>query len=194
MEVDVREKLAEVAHSIWVKGVNDLTEMGHADSSGYYDISGYAIEQIAVRSGLPYEHLSEVEKDLNRVEADKMLEAISKCGAGGAGRVSDGYHTFNELYLYRKLYNAALFNEWAKSGLYEVHKSLRHSDGELCFGGGWFVVSATLPTGQVSNHYKDSDFHLFSVPERERAMEWDGHTPAIAADRIHSFLLQQLTK
>lgn len=26
MEVDVREKLAEVAHSIWVKGVNDLIE------------------------------------------------------------------------------------------------------------------------------------------------------------------------
>lgn len=121
-----------------------------------------------------------------------MLEAISKCGA--AGRVSDGYHTFDELYMYRKLYNAALFNEWAKLGLYEVHKSLRHSDGDLCFGGGWFVVFATLPAGQVSNHYKVSDFHLFSVPERERAVGWDGHTPVMAADRIHSFLLQQSTK
>lgn len=191
MEVDVREKLAEVAHSIWVKGVNDLIEEGHADTSGYYDIGGYAIERIALRSDCPYEHLTEVDKDLNRVEADKMLEAISKCDAG---RVSDGYHTFDELYLYRKLYNAALFNEWAKLGLYEVHKSLRHFDGELCFGGGWFVVSATLPAGQVSNHYEVSDFHLFSVPERERAVEWDGHTPAMAADRIHSFLLQQSTE
>jgi hypothetical protein len=27
--------------------------------------------------------------------------------------VSDTYHTFNELYEFRKVYNAALFNEWA---------------------------------------------------------------------------------
>ena len=39
------------------------------------------------------------------------------------GEVSDGYHTFNELYEYRLLYNAALFNELAKQGLYDVHKS-----------------------------------------------------------------------
>lgn len=30
------------------------------------------------------------------------------------GNVSDGYHTFNELYKYRMLYNAAFFNELAK--------------------------------------------------------------------------------
>jgi hypothetical protein len=28
-------------------------------------------------------------------------------------QLSDGYHTFKELYEFRKLYNAALFNEWA---------------------------------------------------------------------------------
>ena len=42
------------------------------------------------------------------------------------GQVSDGYHTFDELYEFRKLYNAALFNEWAALGLYSVHKSVRH--------------------------------------------------------------------
>ena len=29
------------------------------------------------------------------------------------GKISDGYHTFDELYEFRKVYNAALFNEWA---------------------------------------------------------------------------------
>ena len=29
------------------------------------------------------------------------------------GETSDGYHTFNGLYRFRLLYNAALFNEWA---------------------------------------------------------------------------------
>ena len=26
--------------------------------------------------------------------------------------ISDGYHSFKDLYEFRKLYNAALFNEW----------------------------------------------------------------------------------
>lgn len=113
------------------------------------------------------------------------------------GKISDGYHTFNELYEFRKVYNAALFNEWAaplmsrlaaiergelvQSNMcfakYDVHKSWKHSDGELCFGGGWFIVVAVLPTGQISNHYEAKDWDLFKVPEVEQAkFEFDGHT------------------
>jgi hypothetical protein len=101
-----------------------------------------------------------------------------------SGDTSDGYHTFDELYAYRKAYNALLFNEWASRGLYDVHKSFRHSTGEDCFGGGWFVVSAQMPTGQITNHYKSSDWDLFRVPERQRSEEWDGHTPAISLERL----------
>lgn len=39
------------------------------------------------------------------------------------GKVSDGFHTFDELYHYRMLYNAAFFN--SLEGKYEVHKSYR---------------------------------------------------------------------
>ena len=78
------------------------------------------------------------------------------------GEVSDGYHTFNELYYYRMLYNAAFFNLLPKGW---VHKSKRHHTGEECFGGGWFIVMANLPTGQVSNHYELKDWDLFKVPE-----------------------------
>lgn len=49
------------------------------------------------------------------------------------GKISDGFHSFDELYHYRMLYNAAFFN--SLEGKYEVHKSYRHADGELCFGG-----------------------------------------------------------
>lgn len=101
---------------------------------------------------------------------------------------SDGYHTFAELYHYRMLYNAALFNEWAAAGRYDVHKSLRHSDGELCFGGGWFVVCAQLPSGQISNHYEVADWELFRIPARETPAEWDGHTPEEVATRL-AFML-----
>ena len=107
--------------------------------------------------------------------------------------LSDGYHTFNELYDFRKQYNAALFNEWAKNGdgngnaKYQVHKSLKHYDGELCFGGGWFIVVAILPCGQISNHYKMSDWNLFQVPITEKAeFEFDGHTPQDVLVRLAS--------
>jgi hypothetical protein len=124
------------------------------------------------------------------------------------GSFSDGYHTFDELYEFRKLYNATLFNEWAKqitretafgkdergrttqivvgeSNKYDVHKSKKHYDGELCFGGGWFIVVAVLPTGQISNHYKMEDWDLFQIPETETAKyEFDGHTPTDVLNRL----------
>lgn len=104
-----------------------------------------------------------------------------------AGEISDGYHTFNELYRYRMLYNAAFFNMLPK---HMVHKSKRHHDGEECFGGGWFIVMANLPTGQISNHYELKDWDLFQIPEKFTADEWDGHTPQEAADRLYKFLLE----
>ena len=105
------------------------------------------------------------------------------------GEVSDGYHTFNELYEYRMLYNAALFNEFAKQGLYDVHKSRKHSDGEYPFGNSkWFIVMAELPTGQISNHYEMKDWDLFDIPEKETANKWDRHTPKDVTERLRRFL------
>ena len=105
---------------------------------------------------------------------------------------SDGYHTFKELYEFRKLYNAAAFNEWYTNDLFDVHKSKKHSDGELCFGGGWFIVVAELPAGQISNHYEMKDWDLFNIPVRETADEWDGHTSKDVADRLNKYLQRGL--
>lgn len=113
---------------------------------------------------------------------DKMFEKLDM------GNVSDGYHTFNELYRYRMLYNAAFFNELAKGDV-KVCKSHKHYDGEECFGGGWFIVMAELPTGQISNHYENRYWGLFNIPELETAWKWDGHTPNEVADRIESYLI-----
>jgi len=125
-------------------------------------------------------------------------------------QISDGYHTFEELYEFRKLYNAALFNEWAKEHMiveknkakgirylyqpsvkYGVHKSKRHYDGEECFGGGWFIVMALLPDGQISNHYKMEDWELFQIPEKEKAsFEFDGHTPQDVLKRLKNLIYE----
>ena len=129
----------------------------------------------------------------------KKDQLVSEDEVVDIGELSDGYHTFNELYEFRKVYNAALFNEWAENletssdfgqalfnvPKYNVHKSWRHSDGELCFGGGWFIVSAMLPTGLISNHYKAEDWDLFKIPEVDKALfEFDGHTSEDVLNRL----------
>ena len=116
--------------------------------------------------------------------ARAVIELTDKLKSGEA---SDGYHTHNELYEYRTLYHAHAARAWMLDGV-EVTKSRRHADGELCFGGGWFIVTAQLPTGQVTNHYPERDWPLFDVPEVERPTEWDGHTPQEAAARIRAAL------
>lgn len=116
------------------------------------------------------------------------------------GEYSDGFHSYTELYTFRKVYNAVLFNEWGNQkgfddGInyhynipkYNVHKSWRHHDGELCFGGGWFIVVAMLPTGQITNHYKEEDWELFQIPIFETALyEFDGHSSSDVINRLLS--------
>ena len=120
---------------------------------------------------------------------DNMIEGFVEDEKKDMGEISDGYHTFNELYEYRLLYNASMFNELAKQGLYDVHKSKRHSDGEVPFGdSNWFIVMAELPTGQISNHYEMKDWNLFQIPEKEKANKYDGHTPKDVAERIRKFV------
>lgn len=136
----------------------------------------------------------------------EVQEGIKNTNPTDRGNYSDGYHTFNELYEFRKVYNAALFNDWgvqtkhnpkwAKSDdpkepvmlpKYDVHKSWRHHDGELCFGGGWFIVVAVLPTGQISNHYEAKDWDLFKIPATEKAKyEFDSHTATDVINRLNS--------
>jgi len=113
-----------------------------------------------------------------------LLQAL-KADGQDISKTSDGYHTFEELYEFRKVYNAALFNEWASQNKYEVHKSWKHNDGQPCFGGGWFIVCAKLPEGQISNHYEEKDWDLFRVPETFHALHaFDGHTSKDVIKRL----------
>ena len=97
-----------------------------------------------------------------------------------SGEASDGYHTFNELYDFRREYNAALVN----TGVWKAHKSHRHHTGELCFGGGWFIVMIDTPFDQISNHYEDKYWDEFHCEEKETADKWDGHTEKDVLNRL----------
>lgn len=64
---------------------------------------------------------------------------------------------------------------------------MKHSDGSECFGGGWFIVMAELPTGQISNHYELKYWDLFQIPQEETGFEYDGHTAAEALERLRKY-------
>ena len=91
---------------------------------------------------------------------------------GGIGEMSDGYHTFNGLYYQRMVLFAAL----VKAHKDRAWKSLRHEDGKLCFGGGWFIVGIDTPQGSYTYHYEDKDWNRFDCVELPVAKHWDGHT------------------
>lgn len=94
-----------------------------------------------------------------------------------------------ELYLFRLTYNALLFNEWCNHMEYEVYKSRKHNNGEVCFDGEWFIVVANLPTGQITNHYHIDYWDYFKIPSYERAKDiYDGHTPQDVLYRLQKII------
>ena len=168
-------KVGDRFYSKYHKPSNDLEIIELIRGDGHY---GYRIKNHKMNSTF---YMWEYEmSDYKLVEEETNPKDM--------GEVSDGYHTFNELYEYRMLYNAALFNEFAKQGLYDVHKSRKHSDGEYPFGdSNWFIVMAELPTGQISNHYEMKDWDKFQIPEKPLANKWDEHSPRDVANRLTSF-------
>jgi len=103
----------------------------------------------------------------------KRIKAICEMAhIDDIGDLSDGYHTFNQLYYQRMM----LFAVIVKQNRDKAWKSLRHEDGELCFGGGWFIVGIDTPKGSYTYHYEDNYFSLFDCKELEVGKHWDGHT------------------
>ena len=103
----------------------------------------------------------------------RRREAICKvAGVAEIDDVSDGFHTFRQLYYQRMMLFAAI----VRQNKDKAWKSFRHEDGELCFGGGWFIVGVDTPEGSYTYHYEDSYFGMFDCEELERGKHWDGHT------------------
>ena len=96
--------------------------------------------------------------------------------------VSDGYHTFGELYDHRRALTAALMAERADiSWKSKAH----HPDDDPMFEGGYFIVGIDTPAGTITYHYKLTHWDDFAaVPEVEHAPKWDGATPADTVTRL----------
>lgn len=99
------------------------------------------------------------------------------------GNLSDGYHTFNELYHHRAVLFSVICNQHPEL----AWKSLEHDDPNQPMYDGMFIVGIDTPEGQATYHYDiDPYWELFNVKELSRAPKWDGHTPEEAIRRIAS--------
>lgn len=120
---------------------------------------------------------------------DKLAKKLqNKLNKKYTENIRDKYHSMGELYEFRKVLNANLFNEWHKSKTNNCYKSYRHSDGKLCFGGGWFIVIANTQYGQISFHYENKDWFLFKIPVVEKPDSYDGHTAKDALKRLFKLI------
>ena len=103
------------------------------------------------------------------------------------GEVSDGYHTFDELYHHRAVLFSVICN--ANPGL--AWKSKQHHEGGGPMYSGMFIVGIQTPEGQATYHYDIMPYwDMVVVKELEYAPEWDGHTPEQAIERIRSLSLE----
>ena len=112
-----------------------------------------------------------------KLPTPRMVEAPF----GNLGEVSDGYHTFNELYHHRAILFSVICNMFPE----KAWKSKRHDTGDMFPG--MFIVGIETPEGQATYHYDvDPYWDIFNIKELENAPKWDGHTPDDAIKRIAS--------
>lgn len=88
-------------------------------------------------------------------------------------KVSDGYHTFDELYQHRAILFSVICNSNDNQNL--AWKSLLHDDGTMFEG--MFIVGIQTSLGDYTYHYDLKYWDMFDVETLERAPEWDGHKP-----------------
>lgn len=98
-----------------------------------------------------------------------------------AGKFSDGYHTFEELYAHR----VRLFTCLMHTHRNRAWWSSKHHDGSEWEG--WIIAGIDTPAGPVTYHLPDSEIlNLPTDGALYRGKEWDGHTAADVLERLLS--------
>lgn len=104
------------------------------------------------------------------------------------GQISDGYHTFGELYDHRSILFIALMQSnpdisWVAD---------LHEDGSMFPG--FFIAGMELPDGQITYHLKRHPWFKCLVQGRANikyityAPPYDGHTPEDVIERLEKWV------
>lgn len=108
------------------------------------------------------------------MEIIKLINAMNiKLRDEGISRdeISDGYHTFNELYYHRMI----LFSVICKQNKELSWKSKLHHDGTMFDD--YFIVGIDTKEGQCSYHYDMKYWDIYDVEVLDKAPIYDGHQP-----------------
>lgn len=99
--------------------------------------------------------------------------------------VSDGFHTFGELYEHRIILFACL--SLVVRERLESWVSKLHHDGTGYEG--WFIGGIRLPTGDITYHMPMEHWDLLAEHAQvlERGKPWDGHTSEDVLKRLHQW-------
>lgn len=115
-------------------------------------------------------------------EINEKIEEYENAGALDTNNISDGSHTFGELYDHRaKLFSIICNQDFICENAW---KSRLHNDGTMFDN--YFIVGIETPKGQATYHYEMKYWDLFHIKELDNAPEWDGHTPSEAIERLLS--------
>lgn len=106
------------------------------------------------------------------VEMERLSAICAVANVNDIEDLSDGFHTFNDLYEQRMYLFAALVDAYKD----KAWKSLKYEDGEPCFGGDWFIVGIDTPEGSYTYHYSIKYWDVFDCEVLPKAKHWDGHT------------------
>lgn len=97
--------------------------------------------------------------------------------------ISDGYHTFEELYYQRTVLLSIICNTNPNISW----KSKKHFDEENdpmfedCF-----IIGINTPTGEATYHIKLKYWEIFDVPEIEHAPKYDGYSSDEVLKRLQT--------
>ena len=142
-------------------------------------------ELIDVEIELNDEHLEYLKRnnlDLNELIRKMVDGLIEEDNIIDTGEISDGYHTFDELYYHRMVLFSVICNQNRDNSW----KSWLHADGTMYED--YFIVGITTPEGDYTYHYHKDYWELFNVLEISRAHVWDGHQPGDIG-RLNSLMI-----
>lgn len=127
-------------------------------------------------------------------EINAQIARAKKEVAVDTNRISDGYHTFGELYEHRielfitvcRLHVVQSILLYGTSDQGSVWRTKLHSDGSSFDG--WFVLGINGQPGQlITYHLPISKWDECSFAETlDKAPEFDGHTSADVLERLKS--------
>ena len=124
------------------------------------------------------------------VSPSSLNADIAKLIYGGTDEVSDGYHTFGELYDHRITLFIALCGYVSYDGFNQVWRTRKHSDGTEMQG--WFLLGITNRHGQQLSYHLPNRYWAicqeqikgYGFKMLDQAPDFDGHTSADVLTRL----------